>query len=111
MGTKACAKFSTKDANTIWILQYSCTEQAWQKIDLGSETAYKVISGGIFEFSFSDAILQMWAAYLYELENKKPPSKFSGCMTPSEVALSHRLFTAALESHKNSNTEKLKKGV
>ena len=43
--------------------------QAWQTSDLGSVSAYPTITGAIFESGFSDAILQMWAAYLDELEH------------------------------------------
>jgi len=79
-------------------------EQAWQHIDMGHKTAFKSITGGIFEFGFSDAILQMWGAFLYELKHSEPKSAFSGCVTPEETALSHRLFAASLESHKNKTT-------
>ena len=41
----------------------------------------------------------MWAAFLYELEHGRALARFAGCVTPAETALSHRLFTAALESH------------
>ena len=100
-GTKACARFSTKNPKRLEVLEYSGGEQIWQQIDMGHETAFKSITGGIFEFGFSDAILQMWAAYLYELEHGQPARKFAGCVTPEEAAVSHRLFTAALESQKN----------
>jgi predicted dehydrogenase len=65
---------------------------------MGYEPVFKTITGGIFEFGFTDAILQMWAAFVYELTNGKTPAKFAGCVTPEETALSHKLFTAALES-------------
>ena len=104
LGTKTSAKFTTKNANSIEILEYTGGEQAWQKIDMGHEMTYKSITGGIFECGFSDSILQMWAAFLYEFENGRSPCKFAGCVTPEETAISHRLFTAALESHKNSST-------
>lgn len=55
------------------------------------------ITGGIFEFGFTDAILQMWAAFISELEGKEV---FFGCMRPEETALSHALQTAALISQK-----------
>jgi len=101
LGMRKCVRYSSKNTNSIEILDYSHGgEQAWQQIDMGHETAFKSITGGIFEFGFSDSILQMWAAYLYELANSKPLRKFAGCVTPDEAALSHRLFTAALESHK-----------
>jgi len=53
-------------------------------------------------------ILQMWAGFLYELVNDKPLKKFAGCVTPDEVALSHRLFTAALESQETENAVAVK---
>jgi hypothetical protein len=46
----------------------------------------------------------MWAAFLYELSNGKPLKRFAGCVTPDEAALSHNLFTAALESQKHKST-------
>ena len=107
LGTKASARFSTKDANTVEILECTGGEQSWRKIDMGHEMAFKSITGGIFECGFSDAVLQMWAAFLYELENGKPLKKFAACAMPEETAISHRLFTAALESHENSTTVSL----
>ena len=106
-GTKASAKWSSKQINTLEILEYTGSEQAWQIIDMGHEMAYKSITGGIFEAGFSDSILQMWAAFLYELHHGKPLSKFAGCVTPEEVALSHKLFTAALQSQKICSVETL----
>jgi len=44
------------------------------------------------------AILQLWAAFVHELATGTTPAKFAGCATPAEAHLSHRLFTAALES-------------
>jgi hypothetical protein len=73
--------------------------QAWQHLDLGYEGAYPTITGGIFEFGFTDAILQMWAAFCDEAANGKEGMKqpFT-CVTPEEVAESHEVFTAALRS-------------
>ncbi len=104
LGTKACARFSTKEANTLEVLEYDGGEQAWQRIDMGHEVTFKSITPGIFQFGVSDAILQMWAAFLYELEKGVPATKFSGCVTPEETALTHRLFTAALKSYKDGTT-------
>lgn len=105
-GMKKCAIFTTKNINSIEVLEYDGgKDQAWQTIDMGHEMAYKSITGGIFEVGFSDVILQMWAAFLVELTTGKTPKKFAGCVTPEETALSHRLFTAALQSHKNASTE------
>jgi len=107
LGTKASARFSTKNPKRLEVMQYTGGEQAWQQIDMGHETAFESITGGIFEFSFSEAILQMWAAYLYELTEGRPLRKFAGCATPEETALSHKLFTAALESQKSGTTAQI----
>lgn len=104
LGTKASARWSSKQINTLEILEYIGGQQAWQVIDMGHEMAYKSITGGIFEAGFSDSILQMWAGFLHELHHGKPISPFAGCVTPDEVALSHTLFTAALESQKTTST-------
>ena len=104
LGTKACAKFSTKNANTLEVLEYSGREQVWQKIDMGQEIPFKSITHDIFQFGVSDAILQMWAGFLYEFDKGKPFTMFSGCVTPDETASWHRLFTAALKSHESGTT-------
>ena len=44
----------------------------------------------------------MWAAFLHELIHGQPLAKFAGCVTPDDVAFSHRLFTAALESQRRT---------
>ena len=98
LGTKASARFSTKNPKCLEILEYHGDEQIWQRIDTGYDPVFKTITGGIFEFGFTDAILQMWAAFVYELASRKTPARFAGCVTPEEAALSHRLFSAALES-------------
>jgi predicted dehydrogenase len=102
LGTRASARFSTKNPKRLELLDYTGGEQIWGQIDMGHETAFKSITGGIFEFGFSDAILQMWAAFLYELAHGRPLSRFAGCVIPEETALSHRLFTAALESQRTT---------
>jgi predicted dehydrogenase len=104
LGTKACAKFSTNDVNTLEILEYTGGEQRWQKIYMGYEAPFKSITHSIFQFGITDAILQMWAGFLYEFDKGKPFTRFSGCVTPEETTLWHRLFTAALKSHKTGAT-------
>lgn len=108
LGTRASARFSTKHPKSLQLLEYQGGEQTWQHIDMGQETAFATITGGIFEFGFSDAILQMWAAFLYEFHHKKPLRTFAQCATPVEAALSHTLFTAALESQRDGRTVSLK---
>ncbi len=105
-GTKGCARWSAKNPRRLEMLEYTGGSlQAWQQIDMGWTPAFGGITGGIFEFGFSDAIQQLWAAFLYELTEGKPKSRFAGCVTPEEVAYSHRLFTAALKSQEHSTTE------
>jgi len=98
LGTKMSARFSTKNPKRLDVLDYQGEEQVWGWVECGYQSATATITGGIFEFGFCDAILQMWAAYLNELEHGPPHARFAGCVTPNETALSHRLFTAALKS-------------
>jgi predicted dehydrogenase len=99
LGTRFSAEFSTKYPRTLKTLAYTPGgEQAWQSTDLGYESVYRTISGAIFEFGFTDAMLQMIAAYCDELA-RGSSAPFPGA-TPEEAALSHRLFTAALESQR-----------
>lgn len=107
VGTAAAAKFSTRNPRRLEIMEYHGGEQAWQEIDMGQETAFPSITGGIFEFGFSDAVLQMWASFVYELVTGKRRKTFAGCVTPEESALSHELFTAALESNARSQVVNL----
>jgi predicted dehydrogenase len=103
LGTKASARFSTRDPKRLERLEYTGTEQAWRDVQTGHEASFKTITGPIFEFGAPDAILQMWAAFVHELAEGKPLKKFAACATPEETALSHRLFTAALESHRTNS--------
>jgi predicted dehydrogenase len=103
-GTKASARFSTKNPKRLEILEYSGGEQDWREIDTGYTPAFKTITGDIFEFGFTDSILQMLAAFFYEVGHGRPLQPAAGCVTPAETALSHRLFTAALASQKMQAT-------
>ena len=98
LGTEASARFSTKDPKRLEVFGSKARSRCGCQTDLGYDAAFKTITGGIFEFGFGDAILQMWAAFLYEVQHGQPRGRFAGCVTPAETALSHRLFTAALES-------------
>jgi len=107
-GTRASARWSSTNPRLLEVLHYTPGgDQAWEHIQTGYETAFKAITGGIFEFGFADSIQQMWAAFLYELAHGKPIRKFAGCVTPEESALSHKLFTAALESQRQHSTVSL----
>jgi predicted dehydrogenase len=106
-GTALSAEFSTKNPKMLSFLPYSPGGvQEWHQVDLPHQSAYGVITGPIFEFGFSDAILQMWAAFCDELTHgREGMSQPFYCATPEETALSHSLFTAALRSHKNVSVE------
>jgi predicted dehydrogenase len=106
-GTKASARFSTRDPKRLERLDYTGGEQVWGDVQTGHETSFKTITGPIFEFGAPDAILQMWAAFVHEQVEGNPLKKFAACATPEETALSHRLFTAALESHRNGSVVRL----
>ncbi|HUP31759.1 MAG TPA: Gfo/Idh/MocA family oxidoreductase [Gaiellaceae bacterium] len=108
-GTEGSIAYTTKYPKTLrWMAYEPGAPQAWQALDLGSESAYPHITGAIFEFGFSDAILQMWAAFLDELahgsDGMRGPFR---CATPAEAAATHRLFTAALESHERRSVVEL----
>ncbi len=107
LGTKTSVRWSTKNPKLLEVLRYDGGEQTWGQIDMGAEVAFNTITGGIFETGFSDAVQQMWAGYLYELAHGQPKSKFAGCVTPAEANLSHKLFTAALESNEKHSTVSL----
>ena len=104
-GMRGCAKWTSKNPRRLELLEYDGSDQAVQQIDMGYESTFPTITGGIFEFGFTDSILQMWASFLTELAEGKNVSCFASCVTPEETALSHRLFTAALRSWKNTSTE------
>lgn len=54
------------------------------------------MTGSIFETGFSDAILQMWAAFLAERIGELDTRL--GCVTPEEALMSHRIWLAVLTS-------------
>lgn len=108
-GTSLSAEYTTKNPKQLAFMPYTAGgEQAWQMLDVPHQSAYAGITGGIFEFGFSDAILQMWAAFCDELVNGAKMKQPFHCVTPEEAAASHRLFTAALESQKTGSTVALK---
>jgi len=96
-GTEGSAKFSTHNPKAFEYLTTSGKEQGWTTIDIGSQSAIPSITGGIFEFGFSDAFQQMIGAFMNELSDNPAKHPF-GNLTPEETLWSHQLFTAALES-------------
>jgi len=104
-GTDFSAEFTTKNPKQVASLPYEAGgQQAWHLVDAPYKSAYATITGGIFEFGFSDSILQMWAAFCDELTHRSGMRQPFRCATPEEAAGSHRVFTAALESERTGAT-------
>jgi hypothetical protein len=100
-GMRRSMAFSTKYPKTLNVMEYKPGgTQAWQQIDLGYQSAYSTITGNIFEFGFTDCILQMWAAFCDELAHgrEKMLQPFY-CATPDEAHQTHIVFTEALNSY------------
>jgi predicted dehydrogenase len=107
LGTKFSARYSTKLTKTLQTMRYEDGgPQVWMNEDLGYTSAYKTITGGIFEFGFTDAILQMWAAFIEELNEPRENMPFR-CITPEETLLQHKILVAALESGKTGKAVEL----
>lgn len=108
-GTEFSARFSTQQPKQLSSLPYqSGGRQAWHVEDVSHQSAYPVITGGIFEFGFSDSILQMWAAFCDELTHgREGMSQPFYCATPEEAAQTHAIFTAALRSQAECSTVKI----
>jgi predicted dehydrogenase len=109
-GTEGSIAYSTKQPKTLRTMRYERgREQEWRVTDLGYESAYPAITGGIFEFGFSDAVLQMWAAFCDELANGREGMRQPfHCATTEEAAETHRLFTAAVRSHEGHSVVTLR---
>jgi predicted dehydrogenase len=109
LGAALSAEFSTKYPKTLHTMAYTPGgTQAWQSQDLGSVSAYPTITGSIFEFGFSDSILQMWAAFCDELAHPGSMRQPFYCVTPEETRQSHRILTSALDSNRRTQVVQLK---
>jgi len=105
LGTDGGVRYSTAEPKTLWTFTRG-REQIWQRVELGFQTPFPTITGGIFEPGFPDCFLQMWAAYAAERAGQLG-GKF-GCVTPDEAVASHELFAAALESHLQKKVAQLR---
>ena len=95
LGMQGSAFFTTKNPRQWQFMRYSAGgAQTWQVEDLGYTPLFPAITGGIFEFGFTDAIQQMWAAFVDELAGGD--ARGFTCATPQEAADHHALLTAAL---------------
>jgi predicted dehydrogenase len=97
LGTDGGVRFSTAEPKTLWQFERG-KEQWWKRTELGFSTAFKTVTGGIFEPGFPDVIQQMWAAFL--LERAGQLEQRFGCATPDEAVATHEIFAAALESQR-----------
>jgi predicted dehydrogenase len=96
LGTRKSAYFSTKNPRQWQFMDYDGGAQIWQVEDLGFQTLFPAITGGIFEFGFPDALQQMWAAFVDELAGGD--ANGFGCVTPAEAGAHHAILTAALKA-------------
>jgi predicted dehydrogenase len=97
-GMDGGVRFSTRSPQTLQRFGLVDGEQAWSEVQPGHRSAWPTVTGAIFEFGFPDALLQMWAAFLAERAGQLG-DRF-GCATPAEALGSHRVFAAALTSHR-----------
>ncbi len=88
--------FSTAEPKTVHRFAVRDGRQIWERFEVGSQSVFPTATSAIFEFGFSDAILQMWAAFLAERAGELG-DRF-GCATPREALDAHRIFDAALRS-------------
>jgi predicted dehydrogenase len=96
LGTKKSAYFSTKNPRQWQFMTYAGSAGVWSVEDLGFESLFPAITGGIFEFGFADAIQQMWAAFVDELAGGN--ANGFGCVSPQEAADHHAILSAALKA-------------
>lgn len=104
LGMKGSACFTTKNPRQWQFMNYEAGgAQTWQVEDLGYQSLFPAITGGIFEFGFADAIQQMWAAFLDELAGGD--ARGFHCATPDEARDHHAILTAALKSGKTGQVQ------
>jgi predicted dehydrogenase len=95
LGMRGSAEFTTKSPRQWRFMRYEPGgRQTWAVEDLGYDSLFPAITGAIFEFGFTDAIQQMWAAFVDELAGGD--AKGFHCATPEEAADHHAILTAAL---------------
>lgn len=105
LGMDGGVRFSTRSPAVLQRFARHDGEQVWEDVQPGHASVWPTVTGGIFEFGFTDALLQMWAAYLAERAGALG-DRFA-CATPREALDSHRVFAAALESHATGAAERL----
>ena len=101
VGMDGAVEFSTADTKSVRLLERTNADPSWQLLQTGSQSVWPTVTGPIFEFGFSDAILQMWAAFLAERAGLLG-DRF-GCATPQEATYTHRIYDAAWASHRTGS--------
>ena len=108
-GTRQSAFYSTENPKVIKTLPYpeNGGPQAWHVEDVPFDPVYASVTGGIFEFGFSDAIQQMWAAFCDEMlhgrdDMKQTRSPAFTCVSPEETRQHHAILDATLRSHRDN---------
>lgn len=101
LGTEGGVRYNTKDTKALWIFERENEEQSWKRLDMGFQTPFSTVTGGIFEPGFPDCFMQMLAAYFAERDGFLD-ERF-GCVTPAEAVASHQIFDAALKSHRSKS--------
>jgi len=84
-------------------VQTTRSRQDWTEIEAGSQSVFPTVTGHIFEAGFSDAVMQMFAAFLADWAGELG-DRF-GCVTPAEALASHRVWDAALRSHSSGTAQ------
>ena len=98
-------RFSTRSPQVLQRFGILDGEQAWSEVQPGHRSVWPTVTGGIFEFGFPDALLQMWATFLAERAGLLG-DRF-GTATPHEALAAHRVFAAALRSHETGRNERV----
>lgn len=106
IGLDGGVRFSTKNPKRVEVFSVVSIpgigrEQTWQQIDVGSQSVWPTVTGGIFESGFSDSILQMWAVFLAERAGAL--GERFGAARPAEVALTHDIYAAGIRSHESGS--------
>ena len=98
VGMDGGVEFSTRYPQSLKVMTVRDGQQVWEERMAGSQSAQPTITGPIFEFGFTDALLQMWAAYFAERAGELGDA--FGCATPGEALASHELvrYRPAVES-------------
>jgi predicted dehydrogenase len=103
VGMDGGVEFSTAHPKSVRRFAVRDGEQVWERVEVGSQSVFSTVTGAIFEFGFSDAVLQMWAAFLAERAGVL--GQAFPCVTPEQALAAHRLFDAALRSSESGAAE------